>query len=131
MAKFRAERVSQEILRDVNDILIKTVKDPRVEGVTITDVEVTGDLQQATIFYTTLSDLASEREKAQKGLEKSSGLIRSEIGKRLNIYKTPEIFFERDRSIEYGNHIDQLLAQLNKKDDLASMSDAESDNLAD
>ena len=66
MAKFRAERVSQEILRDVNDILRKTVKDPRVEGVTITDVEVTGDLQQATIFYTTLSELASEREKRKK-----------------------------------------------------------------
>lgn len=131
MAKFRAERVSQEILRDVNDILRKTVKDPRVEGVTITDVEVTGDLQQATIFYTTLSELASEREKVQKGLEKSSGLVRSEIGKRLNIYKTPEVFFERDRSIEYGNHIDQLLAQLNKKDDFDSMSDAESDKLVD
>src|SRR5699024_10019168 len=131
MAKFRAERVSQEILRDVNDILRKTVKDPRVEGVTITDVEVTGDLQQATIFYTTLSELASEREKAQKGWENSSGLVRSEIGKRLNIYKKPEIFFERDRSIEYGNHIDQLLAQLNKKDDFDSMSEAESDKLVD
>ena len=119
MAKFRAERVSQEILREVNDILRKTVKDPRVEGITITDVEVTGDLQQATIFYTTLSELASERDKTQKGLEKSSGLIRSEIGKRLNIYKTPEIFFERDRSIEYGNHIDQLLAQLNQTDNLS------------
>lgn len=128
MAKYRAERVSQEILRDVNDILLKEVKDPRVEGVTITDVEVTGDLQQATIFYTTMSDLASEREKAQTGLDKASGLIRSEIGKRLNIYKTPEIYFERDRSIEYGNHIDQLLAQLHKNDDFDSMSDAESDN---
>lgn len=128
MAKYRAERVSQEILRDVNDILLKEVKDPRVEGVIITDVEVTGDLQQATIFYTTMSDLASEREKAQTGLDKASGLIRSEIGKRLNIYKTPEIYFERDRSIEYGNHIDQLLAQLHKNDDFDSMSDAESDN---
>ncbi|OYW69522.1 MAG: ribosome-binding factor A, partial [Aerococcus viridans] len=116
MAKFRAERVSQEILRDVNDILRKNVKDPRVEGVTITDVDITGDLQQATIYYTTLSELASEREKAQKGLTKASGLVRSEIGKRLNLYKTPEITFERDRSIEYGSHIDKLLAQLRKND---------------
>jgi len=128
MAKFRAERISQEILRDVNDILRKNVKDPRVEGVTITDVDITGDLQQATIYYTTLSELASEREKAQQGLTKASGLVRSEIGKRLNLYKTPEITFERDRSIEYGSHIDKLLAQLRKNGDFdSSMADSETD----
>lgn len=116
MPKYRAERVAQEILRDINDILRKKVRDPRVEGVTITDVKVTGDLQQATIFYSLLSDKASDRQAAQTGLEKASGLMRSEIGSRLQIYKTPELYFELDRSIEYGNRIDQLIAELHKED---------------
>lgn len=63
MANYRDRRVAQEILKEVNQILRKKVRDPRVQDVTITDVRVTGDLQQATIFYSTLSDLASEKQK--------------------------------------------------------------------
>lgn len=63
---YRVGRLSQEIQREVNDILMKRVRDPRVEGVTITGVEVTGDLQNATIYYSTLSNLASDAEKTQK-----------------------------------------------------------------
>lgn len=58
MANYRDRRVAQEILKEVNQILRKKVRDPRVQDVTITDVRVTGDLQQATIFYSTLTDLA-------------------------------------------------------------------------
>ncbi len=112
MAKYRVGRVRQEILREVNDILLKEIKDPRVEGITITDVDLTGDLQQATIFYSTLSDLAGQRQKTQAGLEAITGKVRGELGKRLSLYKTPEIRFERDPSIDYGNHIDQLLKQV-------------------
>lgn len=80
MANYRDRRVGQEILKEVNDILRKKVRDPRVENVTITDVKVTGDLQQATIYYSILSDLASDKKKAQDGLNKASGLIRRELG---------------------------------------------------
>lgn len=114
MANYRDRRVAQEILREVNDILKKKVRDPRVALVNITEVNVTGDLQQATIYYSLLSDKASDKEKAQTGLDKASGLIRKELGSRLSIYKTPEIIFERDSSVEYGSHIDQLLNKLNK-----------------
>ncbi|AMB94727.1 30S ribosome-binding factor RbfA [Aerococcus sanguinicola] len=116
MAKYRVERVAQEILREVNDILQKRVKDPRVENVTITDVDVTGDLQQATVYYSTLDKSESKREEVQKGLDKASGLIRSEVGKRLQIYKTPELSFKRDSSLEYGEHIDALLNKIKAED---------------
>lgn len=69
MANYRDRRVGQEILKEVNDILRKKVRDPRVENVTITDVHVTGDLQQATIYYSLLSDLASDKKKAQEAVE--------------------------------------------------------------
>ena len=55
-------------------------------------------------------------EKVQAGLDKATGLIRSELGARLNIFKTPEIKFERDKSVAYGSRIDQLINQLHKQD---------------
>ncbi|AQP54365.1 ribosome-binding factor A [Vagococcus penaei] len=117
MANYRHRRVSQEILREVNDILQKKVRDPRVQGVTITEVDLTGDLQEATIYYTSLAELASEREKIQSGLDKATGLIRRELGQRLQIYKTPEIKFEVDQSVAYGNHIDELINKLNQSNE--------------
>ncbi|WP_281165029.1 30S ribosome-binding factor RbfA [Liquorilactobacillus sicerae] len=111
---YRIGRLEQEIQREVDDILMKRVRDPRVQGVTITGVEVTGDLQHATIYYSILSDQASAAEKTQAGLDKATGLIRRELGSRLSIYVTPEIKFEQDRSVQYGNRIDQLLNQVKK-----------------
>ena len=112
----RVGRLAQEIQRAVNDILQKHVRDPRDQGVTITGVEVTGDLQHATIYYSILSDLASDAEKTQRGLDKATGLIRRELGHRLSIYVTPEIKFEQDESVRYGDHIDELLNKLHQQD---------------
>ncbi|MGM0239307.1 30S ribosome-binding factor RbfA [Enterococcus sp. AZ103] len=115
MPNYRDRRVAQEILKEVNDILRKRVRDPRLQDVNITDVHVTGDLQQATIFYSLLSEKASDKQKAQAGLDKAKGLIRRELGQALSIYKTPELFFELDESVEYGSKIDQMLRNLNKE----------------
>ncbi|QMU07535.1 30S ribosome-binding factor RbfA [Levilactobacillus suantsaii] len=116
MAQYRVGRLEQEIQREVTDILLKRVRDPRVEGVTVTGVEVTGDLQEATVYYSILSDKASSAEKTAQGLKKATGLIRSELGSRLSIYKTPELFFERDKSVQYGSRIDELLNDLHRQD---------------
>ncbi|MEE6679115.1 30S ribosome-binding factor RbfA [Pediococcus pentosaceus] len=112
--QYRSDRLSQEIEKEVSDILRRRVRDPRVEGVTITGVDVTGDLQQAKIYYSILSDKASDDQKTKEGLEKASGLIRKELGSRLSIYKTPELSFIRDESVQYGDKIDQLLNKLNR-----------------
>ncbi|KRN29601.1 ribosome-binding factor A [Lactobacillus selangorensis] len=112
--KHRIGRVEQEIQREVNDILLKRVRDPRVEGVTITGVDLTGDLQQATIYYSILSEKASDVEKVQAGLDKAKGLIRHELGQRIRLYKIPELTFEQDKSVRYGERIDQLIDQLHK-----------------
>ena len=83
------------------------MRDPRVKDVTITGVEVSGDLQHATIYYSILSDKASDEKKVQTGLDKATSLIRGELGHRLSIYVTPEIKFERDKSVQYGDCIDE------------------------
>lgn len=118
MANFRHGRVKQEILREVNRILMREIKDPRVEGVTITDVELTGDLQQATIYYSTFSDKAGARQKEQAGLEAVTGIVRSELGKAIKLYKVPELKFERDTSVDYGNRIDALLDKIKQSDEI-------------
>lgn len=114
--QFRVGRLSQEIQREVTDILQKKVRDPRVQGVTVTGVDVTGDLQHATVYYSILDDKASIAAKVQAGLDKATGLIRGELGHRLSIYVTPELKFAQDDSVRYGNRIDQLLTQLHQQD---------------
>ena len=111
---FRVGRLEQEIQREINDLLLKRIRDPRIEGVTVTGVEVTGDLQQANIFYSVLSELASVNKKAAEGLDAATGLIRKELGSRLRIYKTPELKFVKDESVQYGNKIDDLIRQLHQ-----------------
>ncbi|RKW00432.1 MAG: 30S ribosome-binding factor RbfA, partial [Streptococcus sp.] len=73
---FRTDRVGMEIKREVNEILQKKVRDPRVQGVTITDVQMLGDLSMAKVYYTIMSNLASDNQKAQTGLEKATGTIK-------------------------------------------------------
>lgn len=109
----RANRVAEQMKQELSDIISRRLKDPRVGFVTITDVDVTGDLQQAKVYFTVLGD---EEKKAttKEALEKASGFIRSEIGSRIRLRKTPEIFFEFDESIDYGNRIEKLLSDLNK-----------------
>ena len=116
MANFRSDRVSTEIKRDITDIIRNKIRDPRLDDVQITDVKVTNDLGQATIYYSLLSDLASDNEKAAKAFKKAKGLIRSELAHRMNIYKVPELTFTKDSSVEYGNNIDILLRNVDKKD---------------
>ena len=113
---FRTDRVGMEIKREINEILQKKVRDPRVQGVTITDVQMVGDLSMAKVYYTIMSDLASDNQKAQIGLEKATGTIKRGLGRKLTLYKIPDLVFEKDQSIEYGNKIDQMLRALEQKD---------------
>ena len=113
---FRIDRVGMEIKREVNEILQKKVRDPRVHDVTITDVQMLGDLSAAKVFYTIHSNLASDSQKAITGLEKATGTIKRELGKNLTMYKIPDLTFIKDESIEYGNKIDEMLRNLERKD---------------
>ena len=115
--KHRIGRVETQIQREVDDILLKLVNDPRVDGVTITGVELTGDLQQATVYYSILKDDDKDVAQTQAGLDKASGLIRREVGKRIRLFKVPTITFEQDKSVQYGARIDELLAETKREDD--------------
>ena len=109
----RSNRVAEQMKKEITEIIARKIKDPRVGFVTVTDVAVTGDLQQATVYITSLGN---ERERAEslQALEKASGFIRSEVGSRIRLRRTPELAFEFDTAIEYGNKIDALLRGLHE-----------------
>lgn len=109
----RSHRVGEQMKKELGEILGRKLKDPRIGFVTVTDVQVTGDLQQATVFISVLGN-EEQKEQTLKGLDKAKGFIRSEIGQRIRLRKTPEISFEFDESIDYGNRIETLLHQINQ-----------------
>ncbi|MEK3886932.1 30S ribosome-binding factor RbfA [Bacillus sp. FSL K6-3431] len=107
----RANRVGEQMKKELGEIISRKIKDPRIGFVTVTDVKVTGDLQQATIYISVLGD-DEQKEDTLKGLATATGFIRAEIGQRIRLRKTPEISFEFDESIAYGNKIETLLKQI-------------------
>lgn len=114
MSELRANRVAEQMKKELGDILSRKIKDPRVGFVTVTDVEVTGDLQQAKVY---ISVLGNEQQKHDTlvGLAKAKGFIRTELGQRIRLRKTPELAFEFDEALERGNRIERILRDLNNK----------------
>ncbi|MBB5323629.1 ribosome-binding factor A [Anoxybacillus tepidamans] len=110
----RATRVGEQMKKELSDIIGRKLKDPRIGFVTVTDVRVTGDLQQAKVYISVLGD-EEQRQNTLKGLAKAKGFIRSEIGQRIRLRKTPEIYFEIDESIDYGNRIESLIRQISQE----------------
>ena len=110
MANYRKGRINDEVKKELSFIL-REVKDPRLSDafISITSVEVSGDLKFAKVYY---SALMGDKKEIAKGLKSCSGFIRREIARRLNLRMTPEFTFFEDHSIEHGAHISKLLNQI-------------------
>ena len=87
----RANRVGEQMKKELGEIIGRKIKDPRIGFVTVTDVQVTGDLQQATVYISVLGDEKQAGKYVNRAC-KGKGFIRSEIGQRIRLRKTPEIF---------------------------------------
>jgi ribosome-binding factor A len=122
----RVNRVGEQMKKELGDIISRKIKDPRVGFVTITDVQVTGDLQQAKVYISVLGD-EQQREDTLKGLAKAKGFIRTEIGQRIRLRKTPELIFEFDETMAYGNRINSLIHEL-QRDEQSGEEEQEKDN---
>ena len=109
MAKYRRGRINDEMCKELASA-IRLVKDPRVADafVSITGAEVTPDLKYAKIFFSVLN---GDPKEIAKGLRSSTGFLRREIARRMNLRITPELNFVYDESITYGAHISKLLGQ--------------------
>ncbi|MGX0165184.1 ribosome-binding factor A [Staphylococcus capitis] len=115
MSNMRAERVGEQMKKEIMDIVNNKVKDPRVGFLTITDVELTNDLSHAKVYLTVLGS-NKEIDNTFKALEKAKGFIKSELGSRMRLRIIPDLTFEYDKSIEYGNKIERMIQDLHKED---------------
>ena len=108
MTSPRVPKVADQIKVIVAEMLERRIKDPRLGFVTVTDVRLTGDSREATVFYTVLG---SEEELAgtAAALQSATGLIRSQVGKQLGMKFTPTVAFVADAVPENARHIDDLL----------------------
>jgi len=113
-SQLRIEKLQELIKQEMSKMLLREIKDPRIGFVTVTDVEMTGDLREAKIFVSIMGDDAKVQE-SLKGLNSALGFIRREIGKRVKIRFTPEISFALDTSLDYSEHIQKILLDIEKE----------------
>jgi len=104
----RAQRVGDQIQRELADLLRNEVKDPRVGRVTVTAVDVTSDLAHAIVRFTHLAGREHAAE-ATEALKRTAGFLRSALSKRLDLYSVPQLGFVYDDSIESGMRLSQLI----------------------
>lgn len=117
----RADRVADQIRMEVADILMRKIKDPRVQAVTVTGVELTSDLRIARVFVTVMGT-DEEQRSVFAGLAKASGFVRSELGRRLTLRYLPEVVFMKDTSGPRGDRVLQLLDELHVSGDEPNVS---------
>ena len=116
MSSPRVRKIADRIQVIVAEMMERRIKDPRLGFATVTEVRVTGDTQQATVFYTVLGE-DEERAATAAALESAKGLIRSEVGKQLGIRHVPTLTFVPDALPETARHLEELLAAARAADE--------------
>ena len=107
----RLGRVNEELMKALSQIITYELKNPDVTGmISVTKVKVTSDLKYAKVYVSIFN--SKNIKDTMEGLKKSSGFIRTELAKRINLRNTPELIFEIDDSMEYGAKIDSILKEI-------------------
>jgi ribosome-binding factor A len=104
----RTIRVGGVIQEEISELLLRKIKDPRLEMVTISGVDVSPDLKQARVFFSRFGNSA-EIQRSLEGLQSAAGFIKKELGQRLKLRHVPELKFRHDPSFEYGDRIESLI----------------------
>ena len=111
MSSQRPTRVGDQIREEIADLLAREVHDPGIGFLTITHVNVTPDLQQARVYYTTMGD-APARKQSHRALERVAPFLRRQLGRRLHLRRIPELQFFFDESIERHDRIERILQEI-------------------
>ena len=114
MASVKIERLNHAFQEEISMILMTEIKDEDIKFVTITGVDTTSDLSYAKVYFTALDD--SKKATTLEALNGAASFIRGKLAERVEVRHTPELKFIYDTSIEYGNHIDEIIDNINKED---------------
>jgi len=109
-------RMSDRIHQILSQLLLREVSDPRLQDITITEVQLDGELMYAKVYVNALGD-ESREEEVMQGLKKANGWLRREVGKRIRIRNTPELHFFWDKTLERAERINQLISNLDIPDE--------------
>ena len=113
MARLRVEKLQEAIRQEISKIVLNDIKDPRIQFVTVTAVELTDDLSFAKIYISLYGPEETEKD-VWAALNKAIGFIRTEIAKRIRLRVAPTLIFCKDTSLEYSAHIQGLLEKIKK-----------------
>ena len=114
--KVRPNRVGEEIRKELVSLIRKGIKDPRVDTlVSITDVEVTGDLSYATVYISRYGS-EKQRQDALDGMKAAAKYLRGELSRRLKLRVVPELIIKLDDSLQYGAKIETILHQIHEEE---------------
>ena len=113
MSELRVAKASELIKQEMSQMLLYEVKDPRIGFVTITDVTMTKDLREATV-YVSIMGKDKEIEDTWEGIQSALPYLRREIGRRVRLRFTPSISFALDKSLDYSEHIQKLLLKVER-----------------
>ena len=127
MSKKYERRVSELVRQHISMLIETRLKDPRVSGVSVTDVEVSSDTRHAKVYYSLIGD-DKARAQAASGLDSAAGWLRHELGVHLHTRHTPELVFEYDPSLENGARVSELLDALKAKEAARVQQTPESEN---
>jgi ribosome-binding factor A len=111
VSKTRAVRIAERVRKELSELLIKDINDPRLQGISITDVEVDRELAYATIYYSSIEG-STRVEEIQAGLEHAQGFLRSELAQRIELRVFPRLRFRYDPTFERAENIERLFASL-------------------
>lgn len=114
MASIKIERLNHAFQEEISMILMTEIKDEDIKFVTITGVETTSDLSYAKVYFTVLDD--TKRKSTLEALNGAASFIRGKLAERVEVRHTPELKFIYDTSIEYGNHIDEIIDNIIKEE---------------
>ncbi|MBU6428066.1 MAG: 30S ribosome-binding factor RbfA [Cyanobacteria bacterium REEB65] len=130
MTTQRSERIAEAIKRVVSEMLMRRIKDARITGmVSVTDVEVSGDLRHAKVFVSVYGDPLVQQQ-TMTGLASAKGVIRTEVGRQLGLRSTPDLVFKQDKTAERAAHINALLQQIQSETDTSSSESASSESVS-
>ena len=110
----RSDRVADSIRKEISEMLVKTIKDPRIGFITLTRVTVSEDCRLAKVYYSVVGTPEQKRQ-SMEGLNSAKGYIRRELGHRMKLKYTPELVFQFDPSIEYAIHMGELIHHLQEE----------------
>ncbi|GAB1422226.1 30S ribosome-binding factor RbfA [Anaerolineales bacterium] len=107
----KQDRTQERIRVILSDLLLFEISDPRLQGVTITEVKVDLEIAYANVYVNALGD-ESRKDEILAGLQHAKGFLRREVGKRIHLRRVPDLIFHWDHTLEHGEHINQVIDKL-------------------